>query len=157
MAMPHGGHEGQPAPAHDMKMDKPCTKMKGHDMGSMKRSPVKGVKNAESTAMAEANMTMHRDMDITYTGDADIDFLKGMIAHHQGAVDMAQIQLQYGRDPQVKRLAQEIIRAQNIEIKWMKGWLADLEAKGAKPSPDQPQRGKWNDMHWAGATWLNER
>jgi len=87
--------------------------------------------SASTQAFAEANAVMHKGMDIAYTGDADIDFLKGMIAHHQGAVDMAQIQLKYGEDAQVKKLSRDIIRAQNLEIRWMKNWLAQLEARKA--------------------------
>lgn len=89
--------------------------------------------HAEATpstqAYAQANAAMHKGMDITYSGDGDIDFLRGMIAHHQGAVDMAQIQLKYGKDAQVKKLSREIIRAQELEIRWMKGWLKQLESR----------------------------
>jgi len=47
-----------------------------------------------------------------------------MIPHHQGAVDMAEIQLKYGKDPALKRLAKEIISAQHEEIRFMKAWQA---------------------------------
>ena len=107
--------------------------------------------------LKEANAVMHKDMDIAYTGDADIDFLRGMIAHHQGAVDMARVQLRYGRDAKVTRLAQEIIRAQNLEIAWMQKWLAQLEAQPRKPIVTEPRHGSWNDSNWSGRTWLGER
>lgn len=55
--------------------------------------------------------------------DADIAFAQGMIPHHQGAVEMAKIQLKYGQDDQIKNLAQDIIDAQNPEIALMKQWL----------------------------------
>ncbi len=83
----------------------------------------------QTQAAIAANAKMHQNMDILFTGDADIDFLKGMIAHHQGAVDMAQVQLKYGEDSRVKRMARDIIRNQNLEIKWMKSWLNSLEEK----------------------------
>jgi uncharacterized protein (DUF305 family) len=56
--------------------------------------------------------------------DPDVAFVLGMIPHHQGAIDMAQIQLQYGKDPVNRKLAQEIIAAQRHEIQEMKAWLA---------------------------------
>lgn len=75
-------------------------------------------------AYASANEKMHRDMAIKMTGDPDADFVRGMIPHHQGAVDMAKIVLQYGKDPAVKKLAEQVIASQETEISWMKEWLA---------------------------------
>lgn len=75
-------------------------------------------------AFKAANDRMHAGMAITFTGDADVDFVKGMIPHHQGAVEMAQIVLKYGKDPKLKKLARDIIRAQDKEIAFMKRWLA---------------------------------
>lgn len=77
-----------------------------------------------SMAFMEANDRMHKDMAIEYTGNADVDFIKGMIPHHQGAVEMAKILLEHGKDPEVRKLAEGIIAAQEAEIKWMTEWLA---------------------------------
>jgi uncharacterized protein (DUF305 family) len=63
-------------------------------------------------------------MNIRMTGDADVDFVQGMIPHHQGAVDMAKIVLQYGADPDIKKMAQDIIAAQDKEIAMFRAWLA---------------------------------
>jgi uncharacterized protein (DUF305 family) len=68
-------------------------------------------------------MKMHSAMDITYTGKADVDFVKGMIPHHAGAIDMAKAVLAYGKDPEIKKLAEGIIKAQETEIAQMQAWL----------------------------------
>jgi len=81
--------------------------------------------DAPSTvAYKEVAERMHRDMDIAYTGDADRDFAAGMIPHHQGAIEMAQVVLRHGKDPEIRKLAQEIVAAQEKEIAWMKAWMA---------------------------------
>ena len=86
--------------------------------------PMPADASAATKAFAEANAKMHKDMTITFTGNADVDFVKGMLPHHQGAVDMAKIVIQYGKDPEVRKLAEAIIKAQNEEIAWMTSWLA---------------------------------
>jgi len=57
------------------------------------------------------------------SGNDDVDFVKLMIPHHQAAIDMAKAQLLYGKDPQMRRLAQEIITDQQSEIELMQLWL----------------------------------
>ena len=74
---------------------------------------------ANSAAMGQ----MMKTMMVPYTGNADIDFAKGMIPHHQGAIDMAHVALQYGKDPEIKKLAQGVVSAQEGEIAMMQQWL----------------------------------
>ncbi len=106
--------------------------MAGHDMskmgGDMPGMPgmgtPKGDQGEASKAFAKANAAMHTGMDIEFSGKADVDFAKGMMAHHQGAIDMAKIELQFGKDAEMRKLAEDIIAAQESEIAFMKGWVA---------------------------------
>ena len=58
------------------------------------------------------------------TGDPDRDFVTMTIPHHQGAIDMAKVQLQYGKDPELRKLSEGVVTAQESEIVFMKDWLA---------------------------------
>ena len=77
-------------------------------------------------AYEAANEKMHQEMMIEFTGDADIDFIVGMIPHHRGALDMAAVVLQYGKDPEVRALAEQIIAEQEREIVLMEKILTRL-------------------------------
>jgi uncharacterized protein (DUF305 family) len=97
----HGGHGAQPQPSTDSTS--PSTK-----------------------AYETANERMHQEMMIQFTGDADKDFIAGMIPHHRGTVDMAAILLKYGKNPRVRELAEQIIREQEKEIILMEELLKEL-------------------------------
>jgi hypothetical protein len=73
--------------------------------------------------MSAVTMRMHAGMDAVPSGDADRDFMRMMIPHHQGAIDMALVLLKYGRDEKLKRLAQSIVVEQGLEITYMRTLL----------------------------------
>ncbi len=99
--------------------------MQGHTMTSTPPSGVKVPPPAPSTTeFKDAALSMHREMAVRYTGNADKDFAATMAAHHKGAIDMANVELKYGTDPDLRKLATDIIAAQEKEIAFMKAWLA---------------------------------
>jgi replicative superfamily II helicase len=94
---------------------------------------------AEAPFLAEnqaAMDTMMAGMDVKPSGDVDYDFAAMMIPHHQGAIDMAQAELRYGHNEQLRRIAQEIIVEQQQEIAAMRLALGQ-RLPAAVASPDQ--------------------
>ena len=82
------------------------------------------VEESPSTEAYKAAMgNMHESMMIDYSGDPYVDFVRGMIPHHQGAVQMAKVELKYGKDPELRKLAEGIISAQESEIEMRFSWL----------------------------------
>ncbi len=79
---------------------------------------------AMQQAYAQGMNAMHDEMMLGIADPvADMAFARGMLPHHKGAVDMAQVQLQYGKDPEMRQLAQQIIDAQQPEIEQMQNWI----------------------------------
>ncbi len=93
-----------------------------------------------ASAMRAGMQRMMRDMHAAATsGNPDIDFLAMMIPHHEGAVEMARLALVHGRDPATRRLAEDIIAGQTVEIAGMRERLAIL--RGDKRDTDFPALG----------------
>ncbi len=78
---------------------------------------------ARSSAMDDAVNHMNHNMNKPSTGNADADYVRGMIAHHQGAIDMARAVLKNGQDEEVRAQARGVIKAQKAEIAEMREWL----------------------------------
>ncbi len=92
------------ASAEDMKMDMP--------------------KSQADADFGKVMAKMTSDMDVKTTGKPDVDFVRMMLPHHQGAVDMAKVELKYGTDPTLRKMAQDIVSSQEKEITEMKEWQA---------------------------------
>lgn len=109
--------DSAPMPGMDMKP--------GMGMKMMAPDP------SDSASTKDYKAAMAKMMDgmpmMKFTGDADADFMSHMRAHHQGAIDMAKVVLTNGKDPEVKKLAQDIVTVQDKEIVFIDAWL---KAKG---------------------------
>ena len=107
--------ESVPASSEEMK----------HDMSKMGM----GAQSPATTGYEAAMKKMHKDMAIKSSGNADVDFVRGMIPHHQGAIDMAKVVIANGKDPEIRKLAEGVVTAQEAEIKQMQDWLTKHPAK----------------------------
>jgi uncharacterized protein (DUF305 family) len=107
----------------------PCTLalMVGVALGSAAAAPTA---DDFYSLMNDAMERMHAAMRITPSGDADRDFARMMMPHHQGAIDMAIVELRFGKNARLKRLAQAIIIEQGQEIALMQSILGDAPVPG---------------------------
>lgn len=112
--MGHGGNHG----AHDMDMG-------AMDMTGMDAQPLEDMPEHVQENMRRMAITMPAMHQGMMNEDADVAFACGMIAHHQGAIDMAEVLLENGEDAEMRALAETIIAAQQAEIAEMTEWLAE--------------------------------
>ncbi|WMT78949.1 DUF305 domain-containing protein [Bradyrhizobium sp. Ash2021] len=108
-------------------------------MSAICAKPFGSAPAAEAPYLAEnvsAMTKMMIDMGIRPSGDVDTDFVAMMVPHHQGAIEMAQAELRYGRNEPLRRMAQEIIVTQLQEITAMRLSLGQALPPSV-PSPDQ--------------------
>jgi uncharacterized protein (DUF305 family) len=107
----------------------------GLPMQELQRGPRQHADNMLDTDPAWSELKssmekMHKAMaSVKSSGNSDVDFVKMMLPHHKAAIDMAKTQLMYGKDPEMRRLAQEIITEQQSEIELMHLWLKQHEPK----------------------------
>ncbi|MBT2188615.1 DUF305 domain-containing protein [Sphingobium nicotianae] len=97
-----------------------------------------GLPSEFARAMGVAMDRMMADMHVPATGNVDRDFVNMMIPHHQGAIEMAVAELRYGSDPNLKRIAQEIIVDQQQEIAAMRLAMGDPLPPSAPAPTQQP-------------------
>jgi uncharacterized protein (DUF305 family) len=100
----------------------PAQSVRAEDMKGMNMM-MKPAATPSDKAFAASMKTMMSKMHVQPTGKPDADFALMMIPHHQGAIDMAKVELQYGADPELRQLATDIVAAQEKEIAQMKAWL----------------------------------
>jgi len=106
-----------------------------HETGALVETNASRVGISDSAfyaEMANVNARMHDGMEIARSGNIDRDFVRMMIPHHQGAIDMARVLLKYGQDERLKRLAQSIIVEQAQEITYMRS-LLDAPSNNSTP------------------------
>jgi hypothetical protein len=106
----------------------PATSLASADVGQVPGAPsICSIPSGQAASfyseMLAVNMHMHEGMDVAPSGDVDRDFMRMMIPHHQGAIDMALVLLKYGRDEKLRRLAQSIVVEQGQEITYMRTLL----------------------------------
>jgi hypothetical protein len=112
-----------PAPTQGSAMPmKPNAPMPGIATVSPGADASLSTPSRSTNAFKAADDKMMREMARPMTGNADQDFVAGMLPHHVGAVDMARVEIQYGKDPEMLRLARGIIAAQQKEIAQMQTW-----------------------------------
>ena len=97
--------------------------MHGKMMGGGMAMQPKGDTSPSSQALNGVITKMNAEMALPFSGNADVDFVKRMIAHHHAAIDMAKTVLAFGKDGEVKKVAEGVVKADEADIATMEEWL----------------------------------
>ena len=98
--------------------------MQGMDMQKMMQMMTPAPNDPPSTKdFKQAHMNMMRDMNMEFTGNADVDFAKSMIKHHEGGIEMAKLLLKHGKDLEMRKKAEKLIKEQGQDNKEFQAWL----------------------------------
>jgi uncharacterized protein (DUF305 family) len=125
--------------AQQGNMDGPMHHQMSSQMSSQVSRGGSATDDSFDAQMGRAMTRMDQDMMVKPSGNYDRDFAAMMVPHHQGAVDMARIELQFGKDPVLRRLAQAVIVEQLQEIEVMNLELKQLPNAAPAPVPNQAQ------------------
>lgn len=98
--------------------------MQGMDMQKMMQMMAPKSNDPPPTKdFKEAHMDMMKNMNMEFTGNADVDFARSMIKHHEGGIAMAKLQLKHGKDPEMRKKAEKLIKDQSEDNKEFQAWL----------------------------------
>lgn len=98
--------------------------MQGMDMQKMMQMMMPSPNDPPSTKdFKRAHMNMMKGMHMEFTGNADVDFAKSMMKHHEGGIEMAKLQLKHGKDPEMHKKAEKLLKEQGQDIKEFQAWL----------------------------------
>lgn len=115
-------------------------------LASHKELPLNQRDIANSKEMMTKSMkVMHKMMEVKLTGNSNIDFVAGMLPHHEAAVEMAEVIMPYLKDQSTKTFATNIVKAQLKEIAFMKTWLKANAPTMQKVTPTKEMTG--HDHH----------
>ena len=96
----------------------------GMDMQKMMQMMTPTPNDPPSTKdFKQAHMKMMKDMHMDFSGNADVDFAKSMMKHHEGGIEMAKLQLKHGKDPEMRKKAEKLIKEQGQDNKDFQAWL----------------------------------
>jgi uncharacterized protein (DUF305 family) len=84
---------------------------------------------ASTKDFKQAHMNMMHNMHMQFSGNADADFAQSMVKHHEGGIEMAKIQLKHGKDPEMRKMAEKMIKEQGDDNKKLQAWLQKNQKK----------------------------